>query len=301
MQRHLLITGGAGLIGRALIAHFRASDWRITGLTRDANKAQMIEPEVQWVETLREVSAPAQLIINLAGASVGEARWSARRKQVLMSSRVETTSAVREYCEAVGAPQKLVNASAVGYYGLQGSMPLDESGEPNKDCFSHALCDAWESSAQAFETLGIAVYRLRLGVVLSNDAPAWQKMSAPAHIGLATVAGHGKQMFSWVHLEDVVRAVDFVVNHEVDSGAINLTAPEPVSARGLAETMVKTGYARVIAKVPAGLLRLAMGQMAEELILGGQAVLPQKLTEHGFTFLYPSLSSALTQLRAAKQ
>ncbi len=300
MQRHLLITGGTGLIGRALITHFRAAHWCITGLTRDAKKAQLIEPQVQWVEALKDVSAPAQLIINLAGASVGEARWSRRRKNVLMSTRVETTSALREYCASVGAPEKLLNASAVGYYGLQGALPLDESGEPNTDCFSHKLCSAWEASAQAFEALGVAVYRLRLGVVLANDAPAWQKMSAPSHIGLATVAGHGEQMFSWVHLADVVRAVDFLVNHNVDTGAINLTAPEPVSACGLAQTMVKTGYARTIAKVPAGLLRLVMGQMAEELILGGQAVVPHRLLSHGFTFLYPSLPSALTQLRAVK-
>ena len=289
---HYLITGGTGFIGTALTARLTACGHRVTVLTRRQRPEQ---GQVSYIEDLAAVPADTVIdsIVNLAGASLAGARWTAAYKQTIIDSRLQTTRRVVELIQRLEhKPSVLLSASAIGYYGHHGDEVLDEEGAVAQG-FSHELCRQWETAARAAGEEGVRVCLLRLGVVLDADGGALQEMARPFRFGVANWLGDGRQWLSWVHREDVVSAIRILDNRTDLRGAFNITAPEPVTSRGFCTALQKHYRTWLAAPVPAPIMRLLVGEMAQELLLQGQRVVPARLQDAGFTFAYPGLERAL--------
>ena len=289
---HYLITGGTGFIGTALTASLTACGHRVTVLTRRQRPEQ---GQVSYIEDLAAVPADTVIdsIVNLAGASLAGARWTAAYKQTIIDSRLQTTRGVVELIQRLEQkPSVLHSASAIGYYGHHGDEVLDEEGAVAQG-FSHDLCRQWETAARAAGEEGVRVCLLRLGVVLDADGGALQEMARPFRFGVANWLGNGRQWLSWVHREDVVSAIRFLDDRTDLRGAFNITAPEPVTSRGFCAALQQHFRTWLAAPVPAPAMRLLVGEMAQELLLQGQRVVPARLQDAGFTFAYPGLDSAL--------
>lgn len=295
----ILITGGTGFIGSMLVERLCADGHSAVVLTRQTDLVD--SDTVQYVQDLAAIpdDAPFDAFINLAGESIAEGRWTTRRKRQLIDSRIETTRALRTLAQRLQQPPStLLSASAVGYYGPQDDTPLDEA-SPTVDCFSHALCVDWEAEARAFEELGMRVCRLRLGVVLDTGGGAWEQLARSVQFGVATYLGSGQQWLSWVHREDVVAAIRFLLEQPEASGAFNVTAPKPVTNRAFCDALRDEKGAVITLPVPGTVMRLALGELADELLLTGQRVLPRKLEALGFQYRYPTLAEALPALLAS--
>jgi hypothetical protein len=289
---HYLITGGTGFIGTALTAGLTSRGHRVTVLTRQRRPGQ---GQVSYIEELSALPASTLIdcIVNLAGASLAGARWSAAYKQTIVDSRLRTTQRVVKLIQRLEhKPPVLISASAVGYYGHHGDEVLDEEGAVAQG-FSHELCRQWEAAASAAEDAGVRVCLLRLGVVLDADGGALEEMARPFRFGVANWLGDGRQWLSWVHREDVVSAIRFLAERADLRGAFNITAPEPVTSRGLCTALKQHYRTWLTAPVPAPVMRLMVGEMAQELLLQGQRVVPARLQDAGFTFAYPGLDRAL--------
>lgn len=296
---NILLTGGTGFIGAALVARLQARGDTITVYTR--NDALQDTDALRYVTDLDAIPASSgfDAFINLAGESIAGGRWTAARKRALTDSRVGTTRTLLELARRLDRPPAtLLSASAIGYYGPQDDTPLDEDAD-TVDCFSHRLCVAWEEEAAQFESLGTRVCLMRLGVVLGRDGGAFEQLKRSVQFGVATWLGSGRQWLSWVHREDVIRAMEFLLEHPTLSGPFNLTAPGAVTNRGFSEALAQYRRALVWLPVPGLVLRAALGELADELLLTGQRVVPGRLEAAGFGFNYPDLSEALPTLLAS--
>jgi len=296
---HILVTGGTGFIGRPLCAKLIEMGCRVTVLTRDLERARkLLGFEVDPISTLKELqSRPAvNALVNLAGEPLATRRWSPARKQLFYDSRVGMTERLLEYFShsTQPAPRVLVNGSAIGYYGAHGDETLDENGAVNH-CFSSSLCRAWEEAACRFEAMSTRVCRMRTGIVL-GEGGALAAMLPPFKLGLGGAMGSGRQWMSWIHRDDMVAAILFCLAQDHLSGAFNATAPEPVINREFAKTLADTLSRPCLLPMPAVVMRLLFGEMADELLLGGQRVVPARLQEAGFQFSYANLSKALKQI-----
>ena len=294
---HYLITGGTGFIGGALIDALVADGHRATVSTRQSLADQS---GCRYIADLAEIPADTRFdaVVNLAGASLAGSRWTRRYKQEIVASRLDTTREVVALCRRLDQrPGVLLSASAIGYYGHHGDELLDEdsAGTPG---FSRTLCLDWENAALEAVQLGIRVCLLRLGVVLDRDGGAMVEMARPFRFGVANWLGSGRQWLSWVHRQDVVAAIGFLQDREDLSGPFNITAPEPVTSRGFCDAMKKHRRTLVTAPVPAPVMRLLVGEMADELLLNGQRVAPARLQAAGFEFQYPRLDGALADILA---
>jgi hypothetical protein len=257
--------------------------------------------QLRYVTSLGHIAADESFdaFVNLAGESIAAERWSEARKRALYDSRIETTRALYDLaCRLDDPPALLLSASAIGYYGPQDDERLAESA-PTHDSFSHRLCVAWEAEAKRFENLGVRVCILRLGVVLAESGGAMEELRKSVMLGVATWMGSGRQWLSWVHRDDVIRAMEFLMEHVELRGNFNVTAPEPVTNRGFGEALRSHRFAVIALPIPGFVLRSAMGEMAQELLLTGQRVVPQRLQEAGFAFRYNTLAEALPALLAS--
>lgn len=291
----ILVTGGTGFIGRSLCSNLLANGHDVAVLTRSPDRVpRLLGPRVAVVhdlQTLRE-DQPLDAIISLAGAPIFGRRWSDDRKQALWDSRVGLTEQLIDYIRTTSTkPRVLLGGSAIGYYGSQGDRLLDETSDTTDD-FSHRLCAAWEEAAARAEDFGVRVCRLRTGLVLGPHGGLLQRMLLPFRLGLGGRLGDGRQWMSWIHLDDHVRAIVALLTDDTLSGAFNFTAPNPVTNAEFTATLARLLHRPALCHLPAGLLRLAFGEMAE-LLLGSQRVIPRRLHEAGFEFLYPSLEFAL--------
>lgn len=292
---HVLITGGTGFIGTPLTRELLDEGHEVTVLTRQAREPQ---GALRFVRNLEEIDDDAQIdaVINLAGASLAERRWSAAYKREILSSRLETTRAVLQLLQRLATtPAVLLNASAIGYYGSHGDERLAEDAESNPG-FSQDLCQQWETLALQAAALGVRVCLLRLGVVLDSGGGAFVQMAQPFRMGIANWMGHGRQWLSWVHRRDVIAAIVFLLQQEGLSGPFNLTAPEAVTSREFCAAMKRHTRTFITAPVPGFAMRLLVGEMADELLLQGQRVIPAALEQAGFTFSYPDIDSALADI-----
>lgn len=292
---HIVVTGGTGFIGSALVPALQADGHRVTVLTRGATAD---DEACRRINRLSELAPedPVDAIVNLAGASLAGGRWSEAYKQEIISSRLDTTAEVVALCQRQERPPAaLISASAIGYYGHHGNEVLAEDGEAVPG-FAHGLCQRWESVACRAREAGTRVCLARLGVVLDRGGGALEQMARPFRFGVANWLGSGDQWLSWVHRRDVVAAIQFLLAQEALSGPFNLTAPEPVTSREFCEVMKTRKRTLITAPVPAAVLRLLVGEMAEELLLNGQRVVPAKLRAAGFEFAFPELSGALADL-----
>lgn len=300
VPQRVLLTGGTGLIGQPLVQQLLDADCEVSVLTRYIDAARRNQPgPVHWLDDLAQwpVEWGVDVIINLAGESLAEGRWTAARKERMWDSRIETTrSLVKLAGRLPHPPACLINASAVGYYGPQGDQPLVEDSTPN-DSFSHRLCSAWETEADRMRKLGVDVVKLRFGVVLSRQGGALQELLKSFSLKVGTTMGNGQQWLSWIHLHDLLGIVLYSLqHHQTLRGEVNATAPEPVTYRDLARKIADRTRPLVMLPLPRPLLRIMLGEMADELLLSGQRVLPKRLLQQGYSFRYPTLGEALEQL-----
>jgi uncharacterized protein (TIGR01777 family) len=294
----LLLTGGTGFIGGVLVEKLVQRGDSVVIYTRDTS--HFGSENIKYINSLDEIPEEEyfECFINLAGESMARGRWSDERKAALLDSRVGTTRALVALAQRLRRPPEVVlSASAIGYYGHHGDEFLSEDAPPC-DGFSHKLCQAWENEARHFENLGTRVCLLRLGVVLAAAGGALEELTKTYRFGIGTWLGNGRQWLSWVHRDDVLAAMEFLLENEELAGAFNLTAPEPVTNKGFCLALRHHLRAIGCLPVPGLVLRLALGEMAGELLLNGQRVIPRRLQEAGFQFRYNSLTEALPKLLA---
>ncbi len=296
---HIFITGGTGLIGSALCKSLVEKGNELTILTRNIQKAKHLLPfdGVHFIEQLAEIKPDSlfDAVINLAGAPIAKP-WTANYRQIILQSRVKLTESLVSVLQTLNKPPAvLVSGSAIGYYGPQDDHPLNES-SPFANSFSHDLCQAWENAANEAVKTGIRVVNLRTGIVLAKKGGALAKMRLPFSLGLGGPIGNGQQWMSWVHLEDMINIVQYCLQENIQ-GPVNATAPNPVTNQTFAHIYAKVLHRPAILPMPAWFLRLIMGQMAEELLITGQNVVPAKLTQAGFPFAFTTLEDALNDVK----
>ena len=294
---HILMTGGTGLIGTASCAALHAAGHTLTILTRRGRPAT---DEATYVTALSDCAEPVDAVINLAGAGLADRRWSNAYKRQIVSSRVDLTRELVAWLgECNHPPSRLISASAIGYYGAAEEHTFTESSEPGTG-FAAALCQSWENEAVRAAECGAQVSLLRLGVVLAREGGALGKMTQSFRLGVESWLGSGEQWLSWIHLEDAVRVIQHVLDCEHPAGIYNTVAPEPARHRELAHEAGRQSSTWLKLGVPAFAAKLMAGEMAEELLLSGQRVLPAQLLEDGFQFHYPNLKEALADLMSGK-
>lgn len=294
----ILVTGGTGFIGVPLVQALCEQGYRVVVLTRQQSPKALRDTAVRCIHSLDEIDAAESIdaIINLAGESLAARRWSPQQKEILVSSRVDTTRELFACAQRLQQkPAALINASAIGYYGPQGDDPLDETG-PTVQCFANELCEQWEAAAREFESLGTRVCVLRLGIVLGPDGGPFTELRKSFDFGVASQFANGEQWMSWIHRDDVVAIMLFALQNDELEGPVNTTAPEPVSNAQFCAAMQQNKRTLIQLKLPAFMLRALIGEMADELLLTGQRVIPKKLVDNGYVFKFPDLQSALQDL-----
>jgi uncharacterized protein (TIGR01777 family) len=298
----VLVTGGTGFVGRALIARLRAEGRRVIVLTRDVRQARLqFDPAVTSVGSLDEIAPETRIgaIVHLAGARVLGRPWTAARRRELIGSRTRLCEDLHALVRRLEQrPRVLVAASAVGYYGVpEAGTRCDEGTPPQPGVFQSALCTAAEHEARRLEGLGMRVVRLRFGVVLGTEDGAYPMQALAARLGFGAVLGNGRQPVPWVHLEDAVGLVRWALADPAVQGAVNAVAPEFCDQAGFARALAASFGRRVWLRVPAAPLRAAAGEMAT-LLLDGQAVWPRRALAGGYRFRYATLRQALPALAA---
>ena len=294
----ILITGGTGLIGRQLCKALLGEGHELTVLSRKPGTvAKKCGDGVHAMARITDWDPGRDFaaVINLAGAPIVDARWTARRKQSLWDSRVTLTEEiVRRIAAARHPPNVLLSGSAVGYYGNRGDAVLDESSAPGAD-FSARLCLAWEAAAMKAERSGVRVCLLRTGLVLARNGGLLGRMVLPFKMGLGARLGDGKQWMSWIHIEDYVAMVLGMLRNPDTSGPYNMTAPRPETNGEFTVTLAKVLHRPAPFVMPAGLLKPLLGERAC-LLLEGQRVLPNRMMAQGYRFNFASLADALRDL-----
>ena len=285
----IVIAGGTGFLGTALAASLRRDAHVVTIVTRTPSAPD----HVPWSDVHAFDGIDA--VINLAGESLANGRWTTSRKAAILESRLKPTRTIVNAIRAsMRRPAVLLNASAVGIYGTQRSEALTEESPVGND-FLASVCAAWESAALAAGPM-TRVVLLRSGVVLDRDEGALPKLARPFRFFAGGPVGSGRQYLSWIHVDDWVRLVGWAIGTTAIDGPLNATAPGPVTNRELAGALARALRRPAAMPAPAFAIRLVLGEMADALILNGQRVLPAKAAAHGFQFRYPDLESALRQL-----
>jgi uncharacterized protein (TIGR01777 family) len=285
----VLVTGGTGFLGTAVCRALRGAGHAVRIVSRDPEHAA--EEAIGW-EDVPQAAREADAFVNLAGEPIAEKRWKPAQKHHIRESRVEATRRLVEAATAASPrPRILLNASAVGYYGARGDEVLDETAAPGTG-FLAEVCEAWEREAGAADALGLRVARLRLGVVLAPDGGALARMIPPFRRFFGGPLGPGTQWMSWIHRDDVTGLVVEALENDTYRGAINVTAPEPVTNAEFARALGRALARPASFRTPAFILRLALGEMAD-MLLTGQRVVPAVAQTHGYRWRYPELGGAL--------
>ncbi len=287
----ILIAGSSGLIGSAVTDLLVDQHHEVVRLVR---RPALTASEIQWDPT-QPLDASTwgrfDAVINLAGAGVGDHRWTPRYKQLIRDSRVLTT---QHLCDALAAlpnpPSVLINASAIGWYGDTGAVPMDET-SPGGRGFLAQVCEEWEAATTEAAQAGIRVVLLRTGLVVSSRGGAWARLIPLFRAGVGGRLGNGQQFWSAISLHDAARAIAFCLDHPI-SGPVNLTCPGPQTNAQITKTMAEVLGRSAVLPVPSAALRLIVGEFADE-TLGSQRVLPKRLMDAGFEFDHPTFESAL--------
>jgi uncharacterized protein (TIGR01777 family) len=297
------MTGGTGFVGRALSEALLQQGHEITLLVRDPLKAaHQFQGRAHCVTTLQELSPQTEfdVVVNLAGERIIGPRWTPERRKRLVESRVGTTRAVVQWLtRATRKPRLMISASAVGYYGVQppdDSTALEEN-SPRSSDFLSDLCQQWEDAARGAGDSGVALAVLRFGVVLGHQG-ALPPMRIPFKLGLGGPIGSGRQVMSWVHIDDVVGVIAYLMagaNANARAGVYNVTSPHPVMQSEFARSLARVLHRPAIVRLPAALVRAALGAQAT-LLLDGQRVVPATLLQGGYQFRFADLEAALRDL-----
>jgi len=290
----ILITGGTGLIGRHFIKAFQ-QPYQFTVLTRNSEAAQWDLPgNIEFIEQLPEENT-FEAIINLAGEPIVDKRWTDTQKEKIRQSRWGITEQIVAMIErSTNKPECLISGSAIGFYGDTGDIAANEESQVTEADFAHELCKKWELIAQKASDY-CRVVLLRTGVVFANDGGALAKMHLPFSLGLGGKLGSGKQYTSWIHIEDMVHAIQFSLMTKELAGPINCTSPQAITNETLTKALGKQLHRPTWFAVPEAMLKLLMGQGAQ-LLLVSQNIYPQKLIEHDFDFNHVSIENTLADL-----
>ena len=294
----IAIAGSSGLIGSALVYALRATDHRVLRIVR---RAPSNADEVFWNPDTGEFDPSAldavDAVVNLCGVNVGDKRWSGAFKQCLRDSRIGPTEVLSTAVVEAGVPA-LINASAVGYYGDTGSRTTDETAAAGRG-FMAQLCADWEAATSFAERDGTRVVLVRTGLVLAPSGGILSRIRPLFSLGLGARLGNGRQYMSWISLEDEVRALLFAITHDEVSGPVNLTGPAPVTNAEFTAALGRTVNRPTPLIVPGFALRIALGEFAEEGLLGGQRAIPAALERAGFVFHHNTVGEALAYATSA--
>ena len=296
----VLVTGSTGLVGSLLARELRGAGYTVCRLLRPASSPGIRRspegPDVCWDPITGELGAAAvgaDAVVNLAGASVADGRWTTDRKRLLRSSRVDTTRALVQALAKLDAPPRvLVSASGIGYYGSRGDETLDEQSSAGDDFLSDLAKD-WEAEALKAEVLGARVVCLRFGVILAKDRGALPKIARPFRYGVGGRLGSGRHWMSWVAIEDVVAILRLALENKTIRGPLNVVSPQPVRNADFTSCLARVLHRPAWFPAPAFALRMVLGEMADALLLSSQRVEPAYLKNLGYPFLQPELESAL--------
>ncbi|BCG26944.1 NAD-dependent dehydratase [Pseudomonas tohonis] len=299
---HILLTGGTGLIGRELCRLWSGRGHQVTVLSRTPQRvAGLCGPAVRAIGSVHDYGdGPLDALVNMAGEPVAGGLWTRARKAKILDSRVAFTERLLAWLETrEQRPALLLSGSAVGWYGDAGEREVREDSAPGNGDFASALCIAWEETAQRAEALGIRVVLLRTGLVLAERDGFLRDMLRPFRLGLGGRLGSGRQWMPWIHLQDQIAAMDFLLHQEGASGPYNACAPHPARNRDFTRSLGRALGRPAFLPAPAFALRLLLGEMSI-LLLGGQRALPTRLLEAGFTFRFTDLDTALADVLRPK-
>jgi uncharacterized protein (TIGR01777 family) len=293
MPQTVAITGSTGLIGSALARALEVGGYEIRRLVRHAPASGY---EIQWTPSARLLDerrlANVDVIVNLAGETIGK-RWTTARRRAIRESRVRGTETITTAILKSGRPITLINASAVGYYGSRGDELLDEKSSNGRGYLAE-VCRDWEAAASTAAPGGSRIVMMRSGVVLSDNGGALPEMLRPFKLGVGGRVGSGNQWLSWISLDDMVRAIQFLIEREDIRGPVNVLSPNPVTNSEFTATASDVLKKPALVPVPAFALKLMFGEMADETLLASQRARPSVLTSHGFEFARPTLKAALS-------
>lgn len=293
----VLVTGATGLVGSELVPFLTKQGHDVYRLTRGkAHEAHDVVWDPKNGQIPKGRIEGTEVVVHLAGENIAGKRWSPAVKTELRKSRVEAT---RLLCETISQlqtpPKTLICASAIGFYGSRGSALLNETSSKGEG-FLPDLCEEWEAACEPARAKGIRVVNLRTGIVLSPKGGALAKMLFPFKMGGGGIIGTGTQYWSWIAIDDLIGAIDFCITHPKITGAVNATAPSPATNAEFTRTLGSVLHRPTIVPMPAFAARLALGEMADALLLASARVMPNRLSEAGYQFHYTNLEAALKHL-----
>jgi uncharacterized protein (TIGR01777 family) len=299
------ITGATGFVGRRLVERLQEQGHQPLILTRNPAAAQRAFPTLEIIAytptesgSWQQAIAGCDAVVNLAGESIAESRWTPKQKQEILNSRqLGTQKIVEAIAQANPKPAVLVNASAIGYYGTSETATFDETSPAGKD-FLAEVCQAWEAEAKKVKDAGVRLVILRLGIVLGNGG-ALAKMIPPFKLFAGGPLGTGRQWFSWIHRDDLVNLILEALSRPDIEGVLNATALNPVRMSELCQTLGETIERPSWLPVPSFALEALLGEGAK-VVLEGQQVLPKRTTSYGFKYQYPTLKQALEEILVSK-
>ncbi|MGV9338154.1 TIGR01777 family oxidoreductase [Streptomyces sp. NPDC003688] len=289
----IAVAGASGLIGSALVRSLRGDGHEVVRLVRhEPQGADEVrwDPERQTVDTAG--LSGCDVVVNLAGAGVGDKRWTPEYKRLIRDSRVLGTATLAEAAAALPEPPRVfVNGSAIGYYGDTGDRITDESAPPGEG-FLPSVCEEWEEAAAPVREAGVRTVFVRTGLVVASGGGAWGRLFPLFKAGLGGRLGDGRQYWSYIALHDEVAAIRHLIDRADLSGPFNLTAPDPLTNQQITEAMGRVLHRPTPFPVPAAVLRAVLGEMAGD-VLGSQRVVPRRLLESGFAFAFPGIEDAI--------
>jgi uncharacterized protein (TIGR01777 family) len=287
----VVISGGTGFIGTNLAKHLISKGEEVTILTRGENKIDGNPGYIHWdpsVEKYNDGIEGADVVINLAGYSIAAKRWSTRVKNELVESRVKSTNYLVKSLERWNT-KLFISASAVGYYGFRGDELVDETSSPGQD-FLSSVAKKWEEAAKSVKEDYVSI--LRFGIVIGREGGILKRFLKPVKYGLSKKIGSGEQWISWVDIDDVIGAIDFIISNDL-KGTYNVTSPNPLRNREFMKIISEEMGKRQHVSVPGILIKTLLGEMGESLILNGQRAVPRRLESEGYLFKYPELNHSI--------
>ena len=288
----VFVTGGTGLIGRALVKRLLVDGHDITVLTRQSLDSS---ETVTYVNSIEDLDARQDIVVNLAGAGLADRRWSPAYKKEIRASRIDITQALVSRLREIGMPDVFISGSAIGFYGESKEREFSEADAVGIG-FSAKLCRDWEASVSDIGSENTRYVLLRTGVVLDRALGAYPQMTQSFRFGLASWMGQGDHWLSWIHLADMVGAILHCIQNETVSGPVNMTAPNPVTHRSFSDEVRNATTTVMRMGMPGWVMRLMVGEMADELLLTGQRVMPTKLLSTGYEFRFGELRDAVADL-----
>ena len=295
----ILLTGATGFVGDALVPALLADGHHLSCYTRypvrAAKRLGLENPNISYITDFESLDQMPEYVINLSGEGIADRRWTDQRKRILNTSRIGVTEAlVNRLNQLRGEPSIVISGSAIGYYGSSDTGKMTEDSGPGKD-FAARLCSNWEASIEGLDVQQTQIYRLRIGVVLGRPGGFLSRLETPFLLGLGGPLGHGRQILSWIHRDDLVLMIRWLLENTPESGAYNAVSPNPVSNNEFTKIFGKVIKRPILFRVPEMPVRLILGELAD-LLFKGQAVIPQRASDKGFQFGYPDLGKALIHL-----